>query len=200
LGNKRYGVNAIEKAAMIVKALVGYEDRLIEEGRGYPLFECFEYPGQVNVGIIKGGDFFSIVPDLVTMEGGVGFLPNRTMDQVEQELETLIREIDDPWLKEHVSLKFDGIKNDPYQMPQNHPFTMALQKTLSAFERNPEIRGMMATCDARYYFNQGGMPSIVYGGANANQSHAKNERANIPDVLETAVEYAAFFVDWCGRA
>jgi len=49
---------------------------------------------------------------------------------------------------------------------------------------------MMATCDARYYFNQGGMPSIVYGGANANQSHAKNERANIPDVLETAVEYA----------
>jgi acetylornithine deacetylase len=63
LGKKRYGVNAIEKAAKIIDALVGYEDRLVDEGKGYPLFENFEYPGQVNVGIIKGGDFFSIVPD-----------------------------------------------------------------------------------------------------------------------------------------
>lgn len=200
LGNKRYGVNAVEKAALIVKALVDYEDRLIEEGRGYPLFDSFEYPGQVNVGIIKGGDFFSIVPDLVTMEGGVGFLPNRTMEQVEQELKILIEGIEDPWLQDHVQLKFNGIKNDPYQMPPNHPLTRALQDTLADFGRNPEVKGMMATCDARYYFNQGGMPSIVYGGANAKQSHAKDEHAHIPDVLETALEYAAFFIDWCGRA
>ncbi|MBN1676247.1 MAG: M20/M25/M40 family metallo-hydrolase [Kiritimatiellae bacterium] len=44
LGRKRYGVNAIEKAAKIIDALVRYEDRLIEEGRGYPMFESFEYP------------------------------------------------------------------------------------------------------------------------------------------------------------
>jgi len=200
LGSKRYGVNAIEKAAMIVKALVEYEDRLIEESRGYPLFESFEYPGQVNVGIIKGGDFFSIVPDRVTLEGGIGFLPNRSMEKVEQELKTLVLELDDPWVREHVVLKFNGIKNDPYRMPQDHPFTTALQETLAAFGRNPEVKGMMATCDARYYFNQGGMPSIVYGGANAKQSHAKDEHANIPDILETALEYAAFFIDWCGKA
>jgi hypothetical protein len=42
------------------------------------------------------------------------------------------------------------------------------------------------------------MPSIVYGGKNAQQSHGKYEHADIPDMLETAVEYAAFFADWCG--
>ena len=200
MGNKRYGVNAIEKAAKIVDALVKYEDRLIEEGRGYPLFESFEYPGQVNVGIIKGGDFFSIVPDLVTMEGGVGFLPHRSMDQVEQEVRDVVNGIDDPWMKEHVRIRYNGMKNDPYEMPVGHPFTEALRNTLRSFGRDPMVKGMMATCDARYYYNQGGMPSIVYGGKNSHQSHAKHEHADIPDILDTAVEYAAFLVDWCGRA
>jgi acetylornithine deacetylase len=198
LGKKRYGVNAIEKAAKIIDALVAYEDRLIDEGKGYPLFEEFEYPGQVNVGIIKGGDFFSIVPDLVTMDGGIGFLPMKTMEEVEKECLDVIARIDDAWLKDHCRVDFDGLKNEPYQMPLDHPFTDALMKTLKSLGRNPEIGGMMATCDARYYFNQGGMPSIVYGGANSHLAHAKNEYADIMDVLETAIDYAAFIIDWCG--
>ena len=196
LGRKRYGVNAIEKAARVVEALVAYEDRLIDEGRGYPLFESFEYPGQVNVGIIKGGDFFSIVPDLVTMEGGVGFLPNRTMRQVQAELGEIIQQIDDPWIRAHVHMSFAGIKNDPYEMPPGHPLT----ETLTAFGRTPRVTGMMATCDARYYYNQGGLPSVIFGGMNNDQAHAKGEYAELPDVLATAAEYAGFFIDWCGRA
>jgi acetylornithine deacetylase len=198
LGKKRYGVNAIEKAAKIIDALVGYEDRLIDEGKDYPLFEKFEYPGQVNVGIIKGGDFFSIVPDSVTMDGGIGFLPMKTMAEVEKECLDVIDKIGDPWLKDHCRVDFSGLKNEPYQMPLSHPFTDALMETLQSLGRNPEIGGMMATCDARYYFNQGGMPSIVYGGAHSNLAHAKNEYADITDVLQTAVDYAAFLIDWCG--
>jgi acetylornithine deacetylase len=200
LGYKRYGVNAIEKAAKIIDALVEYEDRLIEESRGYPLFEDFEYPGQVNVGIIKGGDFFSIVPDRVTMEGGVGFLPLKTMDGVERELRDIIGGIDDPWLKDHVQIHFKGLKNDPYQMPVGHPFTEALRETLRSLGRDPEVGSTMASCDARYYFNQGGMPSIIYGGINEKEAHSKNEHAEIPDLLGTAVDYAAFLIDWCGMA
>lgn len=200
LGRKRDGVNAIEKAAKVVEALVAYEDRLIEEGRGYPLFESYDYPGQVNVGIIKGGDFFSIVPDLVTMEGGVGFLPNRAMTQVQAEVRAVIAAIDDAWIKDHVTVGFTGMKNDPYEMPQGHPLTEALVDTLKQFGRTPEVLGMMATCDARYYYNQGGMASIVFGGMNNGQSHAKYEYAELPDILDTAAEYAAFFLDWCGSA
>jgi acetylornithine deacetylase/succinyl-diaminopimelate desuccinylase-like protein len=177
---------------------VKYEDRLIDEGRGYPLFEHFQYPGQVNVGIIRGGDFFSIVPDLVTMEGGVGFLPLKTMEEIQEEFVRVIDEIEDPWIKEHTRVLFDGLKNEPYQMPLQHPLTDALKETLRSLGRDPEIGGMMATCDARYYFNQGGMPSIIYGGNNQDLAHSKNEYAEIPDVLKTAVDYACFLMDWCG--
>jgi acetylornithine deacetylase/succinyl-diaminopimelate desuccinylase-like protein len=152
------------------------------------------------VGIIKGGDFFSIVPDLVTMEGGVGFLPNRAMTQVQGEIRAVIAAIDDAWIKDHVTVGFTGMKNDPYEMPQGHPLTEALVDTLKQFGRTPEVLGMMATCDARYYYNQGGMASIVFGGMNNGQSHAKYEYAELPDILDTAAEYAAFFLDWCGRA
>jgi acetylornithine deacetylase len=199
LGNKRYGVSAVEKAAKVIYALIDYEDRLIAEGKGYPLFESYEYPGQVNVGIIHGGDFFSIVPDRVTMEGGVGFLPNRTIEHVQGELRALIAGIDDPWIPDHVCIDFKGIRNDPYEMPQGHPFTDALIQTLEGFDRTPRVMGMMATCDARHYYNQGGMPSIVYGGKNSHQAHARHEFAEISDILETAAEYAAFFIDWCAR-
>lgn len=200
LGKKRYGVSAIEKAAKIIDALVKYEDILIEEGRGYPRFESYKYPGQVNIGIINGGSFFSIVPDAVSMEGGVGFLPIKTIADIESDLKKIICEIKDDWIKDHTEIHFNGLKNEPYQMPEKHPFTLALQKTLKSMGREVEVLGMMATCDARYYYNQGNMPSIVYGGLNNGQAHSKHEHACISDILETAIEYAGFIIDWCGES
>ncbi len=85
-------------------------------------------------------------------------------------------------------------------MPQGHPLTETLTDTLKAFGRTPKVTGMMATCDARYYYNQGGLPSVIFGGMNNDQAHAKGEYAELPDVLETAAEYAGFFIDWCGCA
>lgn len=200
LGRKREGVSAIEKAAAVITALVDYEDRLIADGQGYPLFESSPYPGQVNVGIIQGGDFFSIVPDRVTLEGGIGFLPNRTMDQVERELAEVVTGLNDPWLTDHCEIIFNGLKNEPYQMPRDHPLTVALTRTLVELGRpKPDITGMMATCDARYYYNQGGMPAVVYGGLGSGQAHAKGEYALLDDVLETAIDYAAFILDWTGK-
>ena len=199
LGRKREGVSAIEKAASIITALVEYEDRLIAEGKGYPLFDKFEFPGQVNVGLINGGDFFSTVPDLVTMEGGIGFLPSRKMEQVQRELAEVVDGLNDPWLKDNCRLIFDGLKNEPFQMPLEHPFTNALKDTLRQLERpQPEVSGMMATCDARYYYNQGGMPSIIYGGKSFGLTHSKGEHAEIKDVLETALDYAVFALNWTG--
>lgn len=199
LGRKRYGVSAIEKAAKIIDVLVKYEDFLIEIGKGYPHFESYEYPGQVNIGKINGGSFFSIVPEFVSMEGGVGFLPNRTNQEIESDIKKIISENEDEWIRNHTRVYFYGLKNEPYAMPKNHPFTLSLQKTLNSLGRKTEVLGMMASCDGRYYYNQGNMPTIVYGGINNGQSHAQGERAFLPDILETAFEYAGFILDWCEK-
>ncbi len=197
LGRKRYGVNAIEKAAKIIDSLVQYENYLIDIGKDYPHFECYEYPGQVNIGKIQGGSFFSIVPDLVNMEGGIGFLPNRKLEEIEDDVQKIICDNEDEWIRNHAKVYFNGLKNEPYMMPKNHPFTISLKNTLDSLGRKTRIIGMMASCDARYYYNQGNMPSIVYGGINNGQSHAENEHVSLSDILETAVEYACFIIDWC---
>lgn len=196
LGRKRLGVSAIEKAAKIINSLIEYEDFLINIGKGYPGFESYEYPGQVNIGKISGGSFFSIVPDLVVMEGGIGFLPNRTLEEVEKDIKNIIFNNDDEWIRNHTRIYFNGLKNEPYIMPENHPFTISLKNTIESLGKKTIVKGMMASCDARYYYNQGNMPSIVYGGKNNGQSHAKNEHAHLSDVLETAIEYACFIINW----
>jgi acetylornithine deacetylase len=199
LGKKRYGVSAIEKASKIIESLVQYEDYLIDIGRGYPHFENYKYPGQVNIGKIHGGSFFSIVPDNVVLEGGVGFLPNKELEDIETDLKKIIFENEDEWIKNNTTIYFEGLKNEPYVMPDNHPFTLSLKNTLESLGRKTDVLGMMASCDARYYYNQGNMPSIAYGGINNGQSHAENEHVYLPDILETAVEYACFIINWCKK-
>ena len=44
----------------------------------------------LNLGMIQGGAWPSMVPEECVVEGGVGFLPNRSLAQVKQELTAAI--------------------------------------------------------------------------------------------------------------
>ena len=75
----REGVNAAKEAFKIIQALERYEQRLIDTSRGNPLFARYEQPVMVNVGVVQSGTGLP-VPAHATIEGGVGFLPNRNLD------------------------------------------------------------------------------------------------------------------------
>ena len=49
--------------------------------------------------MIQAGQWPSKVPDECTLEGGIGFLPNKTLDQVRDEFEAAIMRTEDPWLR-----------------------------------------------------------------------------------------------------
>lgn len=119
------------------------------------------------------------------------------MKEAEQELRDVVLAIDDAWIREHTQVRYNGLKNEPYQMPPDHPFTDALRASLRTLGVEPEVGAMMASTDGRYYYNQGGMPSVMYGGNGNGTSHARDEYAEIPDVLQTALEYAVLIADWC---
>ncbi len=77
----------IEKAMEACRCLLEYEVELVESSRNYPLFERYENPVQICLGMFHGGSWPSMVPDECTVEGGVGFLPNKRMAAIKQELE-----------------------------------------------------------------------------------------------------------------
>ena len=57
-----------------------------------------------------------MVPEVCTIEGGVGFLPNKTISVVKEELRQAILSSGDEWLREHFELTFPKLHNDAYEI------------------------------------------------------------------------------------
>lgn len=198
MGRKHEGVSAVEKAVAIIEALGQYEQHLLAESQGQPLFARYQQPVQVNVGIVRAGDWPSTVPGSALIEGGVGFLPNKSMAEVQDELRKLIVGIDDPWLRDHFTLDFPKLHNDAYAMAADHPLVSALERACRSSEISAEVCGWNVSCDARLYYHRGGMPTVVFGPGQTDQAHAKGERIAVVDIARAAEALTRFLGDWCG--
>lgn len=198
MGRAHEGVNAIEKAMEAIRLFRAYEARLLDESRTHPLFTRYEYPIQLNVGAIQGGVMPSMVPDAAVVEGGIGFLPGKTLNDIEQELHAAIQNGSDDWLKSHYELQFTRLRNEAYEIPPEHPLTQALAACCKAAGAPSEVFGWNVSCDARLYANVGGMPTVVFGPGDVKQAHSAGESVAIPEVVKAAEILARFMVSWCG--
>ena len=97
--------------------------------------------------------------------------------------------------------KFHGLTNVEKRYRQRYVDLIVNEESRKNFRTRSRVISLLRTYLTDREFLEFETPILqpVYGGANAKQSHAKDEHAYIPDVLETALEYAAFFMDWCGR-
>jgi acetylornithine deacetylase len=200
MGKKHEGVSALDKMLLVIQKLYEYEKRLVEESKNQPLFERHEAPVQVNLGVIRGGEWPSMVPAEVTLEGGVGFLPNKPMAVIKQEIEEAIRATGDEWLLSHYELSYPKLHNDSYAIPGDHPLPLAMHSAARAAGLPSEIFGWNVSCDARLYNKIGGMPTIVFGAGSLSVGHSNNEHMPIQQMLDAATATALFLVEWCGIA
>lgn len=132
------------------------------------------------------------------IEGGVGFLPNKRMAEVKQELQEVIRAEADEWTRRHFTLDFPKLHNDAYAMEANHPFVEAMARACVEAGLRSEVFGMTVSCDARLYYHRGKMPTIVFGPGEMRQAHAMYERIDVKQLREAAVATALLVAQWCG--
>ncbi len=198
MGRRHDGVNAIEKMVEVIKQLLEYERRLIEESRGYPLFEDYEYPVQLCIGVIHGGTWPSMVPEVCTIEGGVGFLPNKTISVVKEELRQAILSSGDEWLREHFELTFPKLHNDAYEIPKDHPLPVTFHRAAAAFGLPSKVSGWNISCDARLYARLAGIPTIVFGAGDASMAHSSGESIAVSELLDGAKALSLGIALWCG--
>jgi acetylornithine deacetylase len=198
MGRKHEGISAIDLSYKVIQALYEYEKRIVAESAGYPGFERYATPVQVNVGMLNSGEWPAMVAASAVIEGGVGFLPNRTMEQVRLEVKQVIEGIDDPWLREHYKLTFPKLHNDSYETDFSHPAVLALQEACKQTGLNSEVFGWNVSCDARLYAKVGGMPTMVFGAGSILDAHARNEKIDFGEVIKAAEAMAAFVIEWCG--
>jgi len=200
MGRAHEGVNAIEKMAALFPALRQYERRIVAQSAGQPLFERYERPVQVNLGMIRAGDWPSTVPGEAVLEGGVGFLPNKRMAEVKRELREVIEGAADEWTRAHYELDFPKLHNDAYADDPNHPAVAALAQSCRELGIEAEVFGWNVSCDARLYHHRGKMPTIVFGAGRMSDAHAAGEKIDFRQVLQAAQGVALMCAKWCGEA
>ena len=198
MGRWRDGVSAIDEMMDAIRILKDYEKKLVAESKGDPLFCDCEGCVKVNVGQIRGGDWPSMVPGHCTIEGGVGFLPNKRLADIRREVREAIEQNASQWTKEHYRLDFKRLHNEAYRMDPDHPLASTLYDAVAGQGIESEITGWTASCDARLYWHRGCMPTVVFGAGSVSYAHANNEQISIEEIKTGARILADFLVRWCG--
>ncbi len=200
MGRRHEAVNAIEKMMEALRCLLEYEKQLIAASRGYRLFERYEAPVQLCLGMIHAGTWPSMVPEECTVEGGVGFLPNTNMAAIKEQLTAAIESSEDDWLKGHYELTYPKLHNDAYEIDPEHPLVTTLHRAAVECGLPSEIFGWNVSCDARLYAKLAGLPTVVFGPGDIREAHSAGEKVHWPEVLQCAEALAKMIVDWCGVA
>lgn len=197
MGRKHEGVSAIDLSYKVIQALYEYEKRIVADSAGYPGFERYANPVQVNVGMLHAGTWPAMVAADAVIEGGVGFLPNRSMEQVKHEVREVVESVDDPWLRDHYALDFPKLHNDSYEIDYSHPAVLELRQACRDTGLESEVFGWNVSCDARLYAKVGGMPTIVFGPGNVADAHAVDEKIDFAEVIKASEALARFVCRWC---
>lgn len=198
MGRWREGVSAIEEMVNIISVLREYDRKLVEESSGDPLFPDPGESVKVNIGMIEGGDWPSMVAGHCTIEGGVGFLPNKRLADIRAEVRAAVEAGASEWAREHYKLEFSRLHNEAYRTPPEHPLVQTLCQAAAAHGEEHEIMGMAASCDARLFYHRGGMPTVVFGAGKFPYAHSSCEQIEVKDINDAAEILVDFLTRWCG--
>lgn len=198
MGRYREGVSAVDEMAGLLPLLKEYEAFLRSASRGQAGFPDDPSPVVVNVGRIRGGDWPSTVPGECIVEGGIAFLPNRTIPEIMSELGARLDAKAGAWARKHYVFERAGLHNEAFATPADDPAVRLFRQVAEATAGPQGLAGWDASCDGRLFFHRGGMPTIVFGAGDLGYAHSSIEQVRMNDILVAAATIARFLVDWCG--
>ncbi len=192
-------VSALLKAIDVIRIFEGYHDRILAESRGhYPLFDQFENPMPLTVGMLEAGNWPAAAPQHANLQGVLGLLPDRTKEQVMEEMEAAVRECGDPWLADPDNFEMEfTYRHDANVIEPDHPLVLALQEAARAVGKEGEVSAMTASCDAWMYNNQLEIPTVVFGPGDLGVAHSDHEQIPVQEMLDAAAALATFVDGFC---
>ena len=188
-------VNAIERSFAIAHALRGLEAELNELPPAP--FDRFAHPINLNIGVIRGGDWPSTVPGECVTSYRLAQYPGATMAELQARIEAVVASANDGDLPAP-QVRYDGFRSEGYALAEDAPLVRELA---AAFARQsgapPALVATTGVTDAGILGLHGGTPAVCFGPY-AEQAHAVNERVYLPSVVQTAQVIGLFVRDWCG--
>jgi acetylornithine deacetylase len=165
--------------------------RLVAREHRDAAFDVIREPYNVNVGLVRAGDWRSSVASVVTL--GVRFGHPRawtTEEAVDVITAAVAKAI--PGDDVQVSLSTTGFRAQGYLLDEASPLVSALQAAhFATHGSTPATRVGGSTTDARFYLNQAGVPALCYGPT-ARNIHGVNESVNLASIVTGAKTLAHF--------
>ncbi len=197
-GDAPAGGNAIEATYPVIGALRELEARLNLQRP--PPFDCYEHPINLNVGVMRAGDWPSTVAARATVQCRLALYPQQKVHQLRQLVEEAVaRAASAPELQPFsVAVSYDGFACEGYALPDDDPLVAAVSRARErASGVGAEPFPSTATTDARSFGLYGQTPALCFG-PHAEGVHGTDERVYLPSVLEAAQVIALVIRDWCG--
>ena len=189
--------SALLMARDAIKILEDYHVDLLKKSRGFPLFDPYPNPMPITFGHLEAGNWPAAAPSRAVMEGVLGLLPNKTKEQVCEEMRAALRAGGDEFLANNTKLSF-MYRHDSSVLDPEHALPQGLLRAAKQTGRPLEIGAMTASCDAWFYNNLLGIPTVVCGPGTLKVAHSKDEQIPLQEIADTAKTLLAFMTEWCG--
>ena len=189
--------SALLMARDAMGTLERYHADLLAASRGFPLFDPNPNPMPITFGRLHAGNWPAAAPSRAALEGVLGFLPNRSKEQVCREMRQALIEGGDEYLARNFELTF-MYRHDCSVLDPEHDLPQGLLRAAGRTDTLIQLDGMPASCDAWFYNNQLGIPTVVYGAGTIAVAHSKDEQIDMQEVARAAEVLVAFLLDYCG--
>ena len=198
-GDAAEGANAIEASYAVIEALRELEAELNVAPPS--LFAAYPHPINLNVGMIRGGDWPSTVAGECVTHCRLALYPGRARRgaQGARRADRRGRRRDAPELSRHrFDVLYEGFQCEGYELAHDAPLVTALSAACTrAAGQAPPLFASTATTDARTFHLYGDTPAVCFGPLAENE-HGVDERVHLPSITATAQAIALFIADWCG--
>jgi acetylornithine deacetylase len=196
------GQAAVTRSALLmardaIGVLERYHADLLAESRGFELFDVYPNPMPITFGRLHAGNWPASAPSEAVLEGVLGLLPNKTKEQVCQEMRQTLIEGGGESLADNFELTF-MYRHDSSVVDPGHALPQTILRAAGVAGTELEIAAMTASCDAWWYNNQLDIPTVVYGPGSLSVAHSKDEHVKMSDIAEAAEVLTHTILAYCG--
>ncbi|HHY63913.1 MAG TPA: ArgE/DapE family deacylase [Clostridiaceae bacterium] len=194
-GLKWQGVNAIEKAMLLIDALSDLEKEWMM---------IYKHPylpvPTINIGVIDGGVAGSAVPSECSFSFCLHYIPGQMSYEsaYNDVVNTLMtRSAGDKWLRENPP-KFEVYqKGGAFETDREIPFVKAVYEAQCMASGSAQLDISYTGNDSRFYQTIAKIPVVTFGPGHAGKGHRPNEYVEIKNYYQCILAYAHLILKWC---
>ena len=196
------GVNAIEKAAPLLRAVGDLRDRWSQ--REDKVHDLLGNP-QVQPTMIAGGNFISNVPESCDINLNATYLPSDADERgygsrPREEILRAVAEVADrdEWLREHPPEWSWATDYPPSEIDLDAEIVTAVREAVTPIGIDAMAEGIDTTYDGALLTMLAGIPSPAFGPGDLSRAHAPDEWIGIDELVLGARAYGRAIAAWCG--